>query len=159
VAVLNTIRPAAGVAMVETSDVPVNATRGGRNPLSVAEISSLALACGADVPIPTWAATIKGDINKKLRMCLHENMRQIFGPWIFKIKRLKNISAPVHFRGIWILDIHFLRISTKFLSGEHAHLRDAAVVTYFGCTMLLAVPREQRDGLNKLRQIPLLNEL
>jgi hypothetical protein len=86
-------------------------------------------------------------------------MRQIFGPWIFKIKRIKNISAPVYFRGIWILDIHFLRISTKFLSGEHAHLRDAAVVTYFGCTMSLAVPREQRDGLNKLRQIPLLNEL
>lgn len=32
----------------------------------------------------------------------------------FKIKRLKNILRPVHFLEIRILDIHFLRISTKF---------------------------------------------
>jgi hypothetical protein len=65
VAVLNTIRPIAGVAMVETSDVPVNATRGGRNPLFVAEISSLALASGMLVPMPTWAETIKGESSSK----------------------------------------------------------------------------------------------
>ena len=59
VAVLYTSRPVAGLETVLPSSVPVNATRGGRNPLSVAATSSLAELCGVVVPMPTWAEALK----------------------------------------------------------------------------------------------------
>ncbi len=59
VAVLYTNSPVAGDATVAASSVPVSATRGGKNPLFDAAISSFAEAWGLVVPMPTWAEAPK----------------------------------------------------------------------------------------------------
>jgi hypothetical protein len=71
-AVLYTNKPVAGVAMVLTSVVEVNATRGGRKPLLDALTSSEALALGVVVPIPTCAV-----VNSTVKSTL-TNERKIF---------------------------------------------------------------------------------
>jgi hypothetical protein len=69
VAVLYTSKPVAGEGIGPTALLAVKATRGGRNPLSVAVTSSLADAFGVFVPMPVWAftpITIKTPKNKKI---------------------------------------------------------------------------------------------
>ena len=56
-AVLNTIKPLAGLETGLATFSAVKATRGGKNPLSDAETSSLAEAWGVVVPMPVWAYT------------------------------------------------------------------------------------------------------
>jgi hypothetical protein len=58
VAVLYTMSPVAGLAMVVISAVPVNVTLGGKNPLLVLFTSSCAEVLGVVVPMPTWAFAI-----------------------------------------------------------------------------------------------------
>jgi hypothetical protein len=53
--VLNTIKPLAGLETGLATFAAVKATRGGKYPLSEAETSSLAEACGVVVPMPVWA--------------------------------------------------------------------------------------------------------
>jgi hypothetical protein len=52
--------------MVELSEVPVSVTRGGRNPLLLAEISRPADALGVEVPIPTCAKPRIGQKHRKV---------------------------------------------------------------------------------------------
>ena len=64
VAVLYTSKPVAGEGIGPAALLAVKATRGGRNPLSVAVTASLADAFGVVVPMPIWALAKSGN-NKK----------------------------------------------------------------------------------------------
>jgi hypothetical protein len=63
--VLYTINPFAGEVIVDTSFVPVNAIRGGKNPLLVAVTSSTDELFGVFVPIPTCEKTKAGKLSSK----------------------------------------------------------------------------------------------
>jgi hypothetical protein len=52
---LYTNNPVAGLGIVVVSVPLVKVTRGGKNPLSVADTSSFAEALGVVVPMPVWA--------------------------------------------------------------------------------------------------------
>jgi hypothetical protein len=65
VAVLYTSKPVACEGIGNTALLAVKATRGGRNPLSVAVTSSLADAFGVVVPMPVWALAKNGNNKKK----------------------------------------------------------------------------------------------
>ena len=66
VEVLKISNPVAGLDTGFAELSAVNVIRGGKNPLSVAAISSFADACGVDVPIPVWAKEYVTNINKTI---------------------------------------------------------------------------------------------